>query len=430
MTTESDFFFHRMGLYHLLKEHPDWSNRRCAAHLGHSEAWVRKWRQRFRDTLTQTIGMFRGHSRRPHNSPPPITPEVKDAIGDLRHDLSRQYNRRAGPILIRAGLRQQPQLASFRLPTSTRTINRILHELGYITPPKRRVHEPLTLCAPMEEWEMDFCQLFVPEEGVFEIFLVVDAGTSRVVYVEASSGYSAETALEALARLFISHGLPQRLRMDRDPRFVGSWTRHGHPAPLLRFLRVIGVQPVVCPPRRPDLKPHVERCVKTLKEEWIVRFPWETRADLYEVLGGFGHYHNAQRLHQGRACQNRTPDEAFPVLPRLPELPTHVAPNRWMESEHGRVYRRHINSSGTIQVDQHRYYIDTKRAKQAVVVHLDAEARMFHITCAGQKIKQVPLEGVLPDEMEFQAYLRVIKAEARQVTAYRRMAWQKEGDVA
>jgi hypothetical protein len=92
----------------------------------------------------------------------------------------------------------------------------------------------------------------VPEEGVFEIFLVVDAGTSRLVYTEASNGYNAETALEALVRLFISHGLPQRLRMKRDPRFVGSWTRDGYAAPLLRFLRVLEVQPMVCPPRRRD----------------------------------------------------------------------------------------------------------------------------------------------------------------------------------
>jgi hypothetical protein len=170
--------------------------------------------------------------------------------------------------------------------------------------------------------------------------------------------------------------------------------------------------------------PHVERCVKTLKHEWIVRFPWETQADLYEALDGFGRYHNAQCLHQGRACQNRTPDEAFPVLPRLPELPTQVAPNRWMESEHGRVYRRHISSSGTIQIDQHRYSISSK---QGVLAHLDAEARVFHITYEGRKIKQVALEGVLPDEMEFQVYLRVMKTEARQVTTYRRMTWQKEG---
>jgi hypothetical protein len=48
---------------------------------------------------------------------------------------------------------------------------------------------------------------------VFEFFIVVDRGTSRLVYLEAREGYNAVTALEAVARLLLLHGLPQRLRV-------------------------------------------------------------------------------------------------------------------------------------------------------------------------------------------------------------------------
>jgi hypothetical protein len=104
-------------------------------------------------------------------------------------------------------------------------------------------------------------------------------------------------------------------------------------------------------PRRPDKKPYVERCVRTFKHEWLHRFTLETMADCYEALEAFPQYHNAQRIHMGRACHGRTPDEAFPQLPALPSLPKVVMPNAWLHAQHGRVFRRTIRSNGMIQMD-------------------------------------------------------------------------------
>ena len=92
-------------------------------------------------------------------------------------------------------------------------------------------------------------------DGRFEFFLVVDRGTSRVVYLEGCKGYCADTALLAVARLFQLNGLPKRLRFDRDPRFVWSWSADSFPAPMIRLLHVLGVVPVICPPHHPDKKP-------------------------------------------------------------------------------------------------------------------------------------------------------------------------------
>ena len=41
------------------------------------------------------------------------------------------------------------------------------------------------------------------------------------------------------------------------------------PSALMRFLLCVGIQPDVCPPKRPDLKPYVERFNRTQKEECI-----------------------------------------------------------------------------------------------------------------------------------------------------------------
>jgi hypothetical protein len=242
--------------------------------------------------------MYLSQSRAPKNRPRQTPEAVKAVICELRESLSEKYHRAAGASLIRHYLHKH-QIAldgKFFVPRSSRMITQILRERDYILPPRKREHIPLPLCAPMEEWEMDFCEIRL-EDGKFEFFLVVDRGTSRVVHLEGCPGYRSDSALQAVLRLFLLNGLPKRLRLDRDPRFVWSWSADGFPAPLVRMLHVLGVEAVICPPRRPDKKPYVERCIRTFKHEWLGRFSLDTLADCYEALRAFPHYHNHERIH-------------------------------------------------------------------------------------------------------------------------------------
>ena len=431
MDAESQRIYDRMTLHRQLEAHPDWSNRQLADEMNKSERWVRKWKQRFKVVDEPHFSMYLSQSCAPKTRQRETPSEVKEVIGELRETLSEKYHRKASATLIRHYLHQNKDLkdAGYFVPKSSRTINKVLREMGYIPPKKKREHLPLALCPPMEEWEMDFCEIRL-EDGRFEFFLVVDRGTSRVVYLEGCEGYNAVSALMAVFRLFLLNGLPKCLRLDRDPRFVGSWTRDSYPSPLVRFLRVLGVQEVICPPRRPDKKPYVERCVRTFKEEWLGRFSLNTMADVYEVLEAFPHYHNSQRVHFGRACKGRTPDKAFPDLPVLPQLPDILDPNRWMQADHGRTFRRRVTSNGTIQVDRHVYYVDSKLAKQPVLVHLDAQKQCLWVSNEGKPVKKLPLKGVYEDEIDLQDYLLLLQDEARSIERYRQMVWQQIGEVA
>ncbi|MHB8630133.1 MAG: integrase core domain-containing protein [Aggregatilineales bacterium] len=280
---------------------------------------------------------------------------------------------------------------------------------------------PLVLPAPMDEWELDFGEIYLGAvEGSLEFFLAVDKGTSRVVYLEGSAGYRAESALEAIMRLFARHGLQKRARFDRDPRLWGSWTRDSYPSPLLRLLHALGVQPIVCLAHRPDKKPMVERCIGTLKYEWLARHSPTTLADGLAVLEPFVTYHNQQRPHQGAACHNRIPDEAFPTLPVLPSLPRRVKPDAWLAAEQGRVYRRRVNASGTIQVV----------AGTSVLVHLDAQKTAFNITHNGRLLRSMPMKGLHPDELDLLDFIEIHKAEARTIEQFRIANWQQTGDIA
>lgn len=252
-----------------------------------------------------------------------------------------------------------------------------------------------------------------------------------MVYLEGCERYNAETALEAIARLFIACGCPKRIRMDRDTRFVGAWTADSYPSALLRFIRNLEIEPVICPPRRPDLKPFVERTIKTLKYEWLKRHPMNNIADAQDALESFPYYYHAQRRHQGRACKGKTPDEAFPSLPATRVLPELVNTNHWIESEHGRIYRRRVNSNGMIQIDKHQYYIGTEHARVQILVHMDAHKQVFHFEDGKTHFQTQPIQGLRKETMmDLQSYLILMKAEARSAEMHRFIMWHRFEDAA
>jgi hypothetical protein len=91
------------------------------------------------------------------------------------------------------------------------------------------------------------------QQHVVETLNVVDVGTSMVVEAVVRDDFTNETVLWALTHTFLTHGLPERLTFDRDPRFVGSWSGRDFPSAVMRFLLCLGLDAQVCPPQRPDL---------------------------------------------------------------------------------------------------------------------------------------------------------------------------------
>jgi hypothetical protein len=84
---------------------------------------------------------------------------------------------------------------------------------------------------------------------------LVDHGSSVVVASAPAADYHSETALRPVAGVLVEQGCPDRIRLDRDPRWVGSWTAQDFPSPLLRFLQCFAIKPQVCPPQRPEMSP-------------------------------------------------------------------------------------------------------------------------------------------------------------------------------
>jgi transposase InsO family protein len=86
---------------------------------------------------------------------------------------------------------------------------------------------------------------------------------------------------------------------DRDTTFTQAFDG---------LLKDSGVEPLVLPARSPNLNPHCERFVRSIKEEALTQMVILGEQALYDAIQQYlAHYH-AERNHQGLANQLITPE--------------------------------------------------------------------------------------------------------------------------
>jgi transposase InsO family protein len=74
------------------------------------------------------------------------------------------------------------------------------------------------------------------------------------------------------------------------------------------LLKSNGVEPVVLPPRSPNLNAYCERFVRSIKEEVLEQMVMLGERSLYDAIRQYlAHYHT-ERNHQGLANQLITPE--------------------------------------------------------------------------------------------------------------------------
>jgi transposase InsO family protein len=324
-----------------------------------------------------------------------------------------------GPKAIQYYLEQDTSLGLTRR-LSTRSIYEILKANGRMAKRMPTVKEPFPLPAPLQVWEIDFKDLSrVPvldtpkAQHRLECLNVVDEGTSLVLDFRLSPNFTAETTLEAMLSVFSAHGLPAGIRLDRDVRFVGSWTTNDFPSAFIRCLYCLGVEPLVCPPRRPQDKPFVERYNGTYERECLQRQRLDSPTHAQQATQAFVNHYNTERPNQARSCGNRPPSVAFPILPTLRTLPEWIDPDAWLSQLAGRTYVRRLNQNGTLQIDRVRYYIKKALAGQHVTVNIDTATGEFIVYHRNVALKRLPILGLQRHLMPLAEYLPFMVGQAR-----------------
>jgi transposase InsO family protein len=420
MKMEEVWLVNRQRLRDCLRENSRRAYRELAQETGGSLSWVKKWAPRLRHDLANDELLHRQRSPR-HYPKPSRSLEVIQKILDIRDHPPAHLRRVPGPKAILYFLSQEESLVQshLQIPKSTRTVWQVLNQYQRIQRPLKAKHEPLPPAAPLQHWQFDFKDVSsaqAPESNKrmhqVESLNVVDTGTSLVLDNQVRTDFTAETVILALTSTFLQCGLPQSLTFDRDPRFVGSQQSRDFPSALLRFLLCIGIQPIVCPPQRPDKNAYVERFHRSLTMEVLQRERPANVEETRQCIERYRDHYNHERPNQARSCQNQPPSTAFPDLPVLPRLPEQVEPDRWLDSIDGKIYQRRIGPNGTVKVDKYRYYIQQKLRGQLVLLKVDAPQKRFEIFFQGQQLKRMPIRGLHRETVSLQDYLRQICEEA------------------
>ena len=406
----------------LLQFQPTWTLQDYSAATHRSLAWVKKWRNRFRDAPPDDDHVLHSHSRARTHPPPRLDPFVIERILAIRDAPPAHLQRIPGPKAILYFLAHDPELRSLglRLPRSTRTIWQVLRQHGRIAIPSERRHTPVERPEPMTAWQLDFKDVStVPAETdgkqqhVVEVLNTVDTGTSILVNAQVHENFTAETTLEAIVETLREQGRPETITLDRDLRFVGSQQQRDFPSPLMRLLHCLGIQVTICPPRRPDRNGFVERYNRTFEHECLRVFE-PRNVEIARILTtGFRQHYNYERPNQALSCGNQPPCVAFSELPVLPPLPTTIDPDHWVEVLDGQRYVRKIRSNGTVSVDGAVYYIDQAWQGRYVSLRIQAAQRSFVVDYREQVLKTVPLKGLVGEVLPLEAYLEMMKAEAQ-----------------
>ena len=366
--------------------------------------------------------VLRGHSRARKHPPAPLDPAVVERILALRDHPPAGLGRIPGPrtILYYLGQDIAGDAGGPRLPRSTRAVWQVLTQHGRIAHPPRRAHEPLDRSPPLTAWQLDFKDVTtVPgdpdgkRQHAVEALNIIDTGTSILLEARVREDFTAATALEAVVAALRAHGLPERVTIDRDPRFVGSASGRDFPAPFVRCLTCLGVAVDICPPHRPDLNCYVERYHRSYDRECLrVHHPTSAQ-QAAAVTAAFVRHYNEERPSQARSCANRPPRVAFPALPPRPAPPSTVDPDAWLRTVDGRRFARKVRSDGSVVIDGHRYYVGQQLAGQAVVLQLRATDHTLVVLHRQQVLKHVRLKGLLETTLPLDDYVALMRQQAQ-----------------
>ena len=415
----------RARLRALARTRPEYTVAQLAEALGRSASWVKKWRRRLGQAPEDDEAVLHSRSRARTHPPPAVPPLVVARLLAIRDAPPAHLQRTPGPKTILYFLQHDPELqtAGLPLPRSTATVWRLLRRHGRIAQRRPQPREPWDLPEPLTSWQLDFKAVSsvqgdpsdptAKRQHVVESLDCVDCGTSLLVAAEVRNDFTEETTLTTVADLLHRHGLPQRITLDRDPRFVGAPGAGDFPSPLLRLLTCLGIEVQVNPPRRPDLNGCVERLHRTFEEEGLRGPRPATLEAAREVTAAFQQHSNEERPHQARSCRNRPPRVAFPDLPSRPPVPPVVDPDSWLRLVDGRRSLRTVKSGGSVVVEHHRYYVGRRWRGHRVLVAVAAGERQLTVWQGQTLLKRLPLRGRREAPLPFEWDVTHMEQEAR-----------------
>jgi len=165
----------------------------------------------------------------------------------------------------------------------------------------KRVRVPLYVPRlPDTVWSADFMSDTLLNGRRFRTFNVVDDFNREALHIEIDTSITSDRLVRVFSQLQAEHGLPQVLRTDNGPEFLGesftSWATSAGMA--IQYIQ----------PGKPNQNAYVERFNRTYREELLDQHLFRSLNDVREATYWWMIEYNEERPHD--ALNDMTPMEA------------------------------------------------------------------------------------------------------------------------
>jgi transposase InsO family protein len=196
--------------------------------------------------------------------------------------------------------RIQGALANLGHEISDQTVGNILKEHG-IEPAPQRKRQTSWSTFLKAHWDVlgsiDFTTIEIWTKGglvTFYLLFVMELKTRRVHFAGFTTNPN-ETWMKQIARnlIDVEDGFlndKRYLLMDRDSKFSEAFRD---------IIKSEGVDPVRLPPQSPNLNAHLERFIKSIKDEALHRMIFFGEDSLRRAISSYLEHYHGERNHQG-----------------------------------------------------------------------------------------------------------------------------------
>jgi len=359
-----------------------------AADMGFNFYTVRKWWRVYRQDG------WDGLAPRPPGPPTRgALSEFDDLVKYAALRLKREHPAWGLDVLL-LHMSRRPSLAGKRLPKRTALYNYLKPFYPRFRTRRLRVKRPKTqvtdVNAVHQRWQIDFKgDVQAADQTTIKPLNICDELTSAplasILHTRQKGQSDSVTTRDVQADLrtvFVQWGMPDQLRMDRDPVWVGS-TRLEWPGVLLLWLVGLGITPVINRPHRPTDNAQIERNNRTWNEHVYLGNEQATPQELQQFADQAWQDRREVLPSRNPHCHGQAPLVAHPEL-RQPRHPY----TRQQEAglfDMRRVYtylgqwewERKVDTTGYISMADFNRRVSKGHVGQVVKVRFDPETKSF-----------------------------------------------------
>jgi transposase InsO family protein len=241
---------------------------------------------------------FKDRSKKPHRRHRKITPNIEKAIILLRDSLNWGTQR------IKVALMSPPPYIQYLLETtleiiwkpiklSRQGINNILRKNKINGSPyqkNKRDWKFFRATYPNEMWQIDIKGPFLLDGERVKALVILDDYSRYLLSVKLCSSITTEVVTEELKNCIKNYTLPDSVLSDNGSQFREQFTEW-------RSEPEREIDAIHAPPYYPQCKGKVERCIRTLNEEYIRL--GKVFEDSQTLLEEYRDWYNNERYHMG-----------------------------------------------------------------------------------------------------------------------------------